>query len=144
MNIDFCNSYLEICNFDASFASDTVQEEFDQPFNSQSQNVFDNPTISSSFSKNLMESTTKSIFSQQKSYSNQNMMFARQRIFGDVCQKQLDELKISLIGCGGIGASFAESLGRLGVKNWVLIDSDRMETVNLNRSRNSSDRNSRI
>jgi hypothetical protein len=60
-------------------------------------------------------------------------MFARQKIFGDPCQKQLHELKISLIGCGGIGAIFAESLGRLGVKNWVLIDSDRLETVNLNR-----------
>ncbi len=132
-HVDFHNTYLKTNNFDASFASDAVQEEFEQPFNSQYQDRFDNTTILSSFSKNLMQSTTKSIFSQQKSYNNQNLMFARQRIFGDVCQKQLHELKISLIGCGGIGANFAESLGRLGVKNWVLIDSDRLETVNLNR-----------
>lgn len=132
-HIDFCNSYLKIGNFDAHFASNTVQEEFEQPFNSQYQDVFDNTTVSSSFSKNLMQSTTKSIFSQPNSYNNQNLMFARQRIFGDVCQEQLHQLKISLIGCGGIGAIFAESLGRLGVKNWVLIDSDRLETVNLNR-----------
>jgi len=62
-----------------------------------------------------------------------DLMFARQRIFGDACQKQLGELKVGLIGCGGIGSIFAELLGRLGVKNWVLIDPDRLETVNLNR-----------
>ncbi|QLE56397.1 ThiF family adenylyltransferase [Nostoc sp. TCL26-01] len=132
-HIDFCNSYLTIGNFDANFALNTVQEEFEQPFNSQYQNVFDNETTANSFSKNFRQSTTKSIFGQQNYSNNQNLMFARQKIFGDACQKQLHELKISLIGCGGIGASFAESLGRLGVKNWVLIDSDRLETVNLNR-----------
>jgi ThiF family len=62
-----------------------------------------------------------------------NLIFARQQIFGDTCQKQLNELKVSLIGCGGIGAIFAELLGRLGVKNWVLIDPDYLEPVNLNR-----------
>lgn len=38
-----------------------------------------------------------------------------------------------MIGCGGIGAIFAEMLGRLGVKKWVLIDPDRLESANLNR-----------
>jgi molybdopterin/thiamine biosynthesis adenylyltransferase len=42
-------------------------------------------------------------------------------------------LKVTLIGCGGIGANFAETLARLGVKNWTLIDPDILETVNLNR-----------
>ncbi|GAB1541979.1 hypothetical protein NUACC21_46520 [Scytonema sp. NUACC21] len=57
----------------------------------------------------------------------------RQKIFGDICQQQLNQLKVTLIGCGGIGSIFAELLGRLGVKNWVLIDPDRLEQVNLNR-----------
>ena len=65
--------------------------------------------------------------------NNTDLMFARQKIFGETCQKQLNELKVALVGCGGIGSIFAELLGRLGVKKWVLIDPDRLETVNLNR-----------
>lgn len=61
------------------------------------------------------------------------LMFARQQIFGEGVQKQLGELTVALIGCGGIGAIFAELLGRLGVKKWILIDPDRLESVNLNR-----------
>jgi hypothetical protein len=60
-------------------------------------------------------------------------MFDRQRVFGEVLKQQLGEMTVALIGCGGIGAIFAELLGRLGVKNWILIDPDRLETVNLNR-----------
>lgn len=60
-------------------------------------------------------------------------MFARQRLFGEGLQQQLGELSVALIGCGGIGAIFAEMLGRLGVKQWTLVDGDRIETVNLNR-----------
>ena len=65
--------------------------------------------------------------------SHRDPMFARQQVFGTGCQQKLDRLTIALIGCGGIGATFAESLGRLGVKNWILIDPDRLETSNLNR-----------
>lgn len=61
------------------------------------------------------------------------LMFARQKVFGEAFQRQLGELSVALIGCGGIGAIFAELLGRLGVKKWVLIDPDRLEAVNLNR-----------
>jgi hypothetical protein len=60
-------------------------------------------------------------------------MFARQYIFGSTFQKQLGELSVTLIGCGGIGAMFAELLARLGVKKWVLIDPDYLEISNLNR-----------
>lgn len=61
------------------------------------------------------------------------LMFARQKVFGEGVQQQLGQLKVALIGCGGIGAVFAEQLARLGVKQWILIDPDRLETVNLNR-----------
>jgi molybdopterin-synthase adenylyltransferase len=60
-------------------------------------------------------------------------IFARQQVFGTGCQQQLNQLTVALIGCGGIGAIFAETLGRLGVKNWILVDPDRLETSNLNR-----------
>ncbi|MBW4613640.1 MAG: ThiF family adenylyltransferase [Desmonostoc vinosum HA7617-LM4] len=131
-HVDFCNSYLKIDDFDGKFGFNTVLKEFEQPA-SQYQNLFDHPTNSHYFSTNLSQSSTKSILNQTNDTNHQNLMFTRQKIFGDTCQKQLHELNISLIGCGGIGAIFAESLGRLGVKNWVLIDSDRLETVNLNR-----------
>jgi hypothetical protein len=37
------------------------------------------------------------------------------------------------VGCGGIGAIFAEQLARLGVRRWILVDADHVETTNLNR-----------
>ena len=67
------------------------------------------------------------------SLNEQELMFTRQKIFGDTVQKQLSQLQVTLIGCGGIGSIFAETLGRLGVKKWTLIDPDFLETVNLNR-----------
>ena len=71
--------------------------------------------------------------SQKSLHANTNLIFARQNVFGESFQQQLSELTVTLIGCGGIGAIFAEQLGRLGVKKWLLIDPDRLETVNLNR-----------
>lgn len=73
------------------------------------------------------------ISNNQEEIDGTDLMFTRQQIFGDANQKLLNQLKVGLIGCGGIGAIFAELLGRLGVKNWVLIDPDKLETVNLNR-----------
>jgi hypothetical protein len=78
---------------------------------------------------------TQSLFelTQEANRHETDLMFARQQAFGEGVQKQLGELTVALIGCGGIGAIFAELLGRLGVKKWILIDPDRLESVNLNR-----------
>ena len=73
------------------------------------------------------------VSNSQDVMNNTNLMFLRQKIFGSANQKVLHQLKVGLIGCGGIGSIFAELLGRLGVKNWVLVDPDKLETVNLNR-----------
>lgn len=59
--------------------------------------------------------------------------FDRQRVFGRGFQQTLGQLRVGLVGCGGIGACFAEQLSRLGVRRWVLIDPDHLETSNLNR-----------
>ena len=82
----------------------------------------------------------KPIFTTQNKTNNNSLaseqteeIFARQRVFGNRVQQQLGQIKVALIGCGGIGSVFAEQLARLGVKNWLLIDPDRLETVNLNR-----------
>lgn len=71
----------------------------------------------------------------EKTVKEENIapMFERQKVFGDLAQQKLSQLKVALIGCGGIGSVFAEQLGRLGVRNWILIDPDRLETLNLNR-----------
>lgn len=60
-------------------------------------------------------------------------MYARQQIFGKSLQSQLSQLKVAIVGCGGIGSVFAQQLGHLGVKNWILVDGDRLKTSNLNR-----------
>lgn len=59
--------------------------------------------------------------------------FDRQRVFGTGVQRALGELSVGLVGCGGIGAVFADQLARLGVRHWVLVDADHVETSNLNR-----------
>jgi molybdopterin-synthase adenylyltransferase len=64
---------------------------------------------------------------QPEPATTNDLMFARQKIFGLPQQQRLGNLKVALIGCGGIGSIFAELLGRLGVKNWVLVDPDRRQ-----------------
>ena len=71
---------------------------------------------------------------QTETLEENSLMFARQKVFGKGVQQELNQLKVALIGCGGIGSVFAETLGRLGVKNWLLIDPDHLELVNLNRT----------
>lgn len=52
------------------------------------------------------------------------------KIFGEVGQDILRRAKIGIIGLGGAGSLLAENLGRLGVGNFVLADSDRAEPTN--------------
>jgi hypothetical protein len=59
--------------------------------------------------------------------------FDRQKVFGAGAQRALGELRVGLVGCGGIGSVLAEQLARLGVRRWVLIDPDRVDESNLNR-----------
>ena len=59
--------------------------------------------------------------------------FDRQRVFGLGVQESLGAIAVGLVGCGGIGAVFAEQLARLGVRRWVLVDPDVLEETNLNR-----------
>ncbi|SKB13807.1 hypothetical protein PL11201_530137 [Planktothrix sp. PCC 11201] len=102
---------------------------FDQSFQNFKFRIWDKQGRSSSpvdFSSSWFENSI-TLFDKTKP------MFTRQQVFGETFQKQLNQLTVTLIGCGGIGAIFAEILSRLGVKNWILIDPDRLEDVNLNR-----------
>ncbi len=61
-------------------------------------------------------------------------MYNRQILaFGELGQEQLSQLKVTLVGAGGTGSILAESLVRLGVKNLVVVDNDKLEETNLNR-----------
>lgn len=81
-----------------------------------------------SFCTSWLAPTNKTTVSEET-----ESIFTRQQVFGATVQQQLGQLKVALIGCGGIGAVFAEQLARLGVRNWLLVDPDRLETTNLNR-----------
>lgn len=55
------------------------------------------------------------------------------RLFGDVGQEILANLKIGIIGLGGGGSLLNEWLARLGVGHIVAVDFDRMDVTNLPR-----------
>lgn len=60
--------------------------------------------------------------------------FHRQELaFGDEGQQRIGAVRIGLVGCGGLGSVAAEQLAHLGVRDWVLVDPDIVETTNLNR-----------
>jgi len=48
-------------------------------------------------------------------------------------QKRIEEIKVAIIGLGGNGSHVAMQLAYLGVRNFVLVDFDRVETTNINR-----------
>ena len=127
-HVRFCNSLLEV------YKPEVYTPEVSTPHFSRSQFPFSQSFTSQSLTS---QNSVSQIFTSQTSTSknamdNTDVMFMRQKIFGQENQKILNQIKVGLIGCGGIGSIFAELLGRLGVKNWVLIDPDKLERVNLN------------
>ena len=63
-----------------------------------------------------------------------SLVFDRQvRALGAAGQKRLQSLCVGIVGLGGTGSIAAEQLAHLGVRNFVLLDPDRLETTNLNR-----------
>src|SRR5262249_16924985 len=60
--------------------------------------------------------------------------FDRQvRMFGRAGQDRLADCRVAIVGLGGIGSLVAEYLARLGVKSFLLIDPDTVESSNLSR-----------
>lgn len=55
------------------------------------------------------------------------------RWFGDRGQQRLGQMKVAVIGAGGVGLPLITMLGRLGVGHIVAIDPDRVEPTNLPR-----------
>lgn len=66
-------------------------------------------------------------------------VFDRQiRAFGLDGQKALQRLRVAIVGLGGTGSLIAQQLVHLGVRDFILIDPDVVETTNLNRVANSN------
>ena len=53
---------------------------------------------------------------------------------GESLLKKIQETQFCIVGCGGVGSLFAEMLARTGANNISLIDCDRVEHKNLNRT----------
>jgi molybdopterin/thiamine biosynthesis adenylyltransferase len=61
-------------------------------------------------------------------------LFDRQvRAFGGDVQRVLGQLRIGVVGCGGIGSAVSEQLIRLGVRSLLLIDPDHLTETNITR-----------
>src|SRR6266699_1016144 len=54
-------------------------------------------------------------------------------VFGREGQTKLRDSKVGIVGLGGTGSCVAEQLGRLGVRDFLLVDNDRFEASNLTR-----------
>ena len=62
------------------------------------------------------------------------LKFDRQvRALGSAGQKYLESLTVAIVGLGGTGSIAAQQLAHLGVRKFILVDPDRIETTNLNR-----------
>jgi molybdopterin/thiamine biosynthesis adenylyltransferase len=55
------------------------------------------------------------------------------RLFGDRGQHLLSQLKVGVIGCGGVGMILVTLLARLGIGELVVIDPERIDPTNLPR-----------
>ncbi|MFK7107987.1 ThiF family adenylyltransferase [Flavobacterium oreochromis] len=56
-----------------------------------------------------------------------------EQAFGKKTVKLLNRLKVGIVGCSGTGSPVIEQLKRLGVGEFVLVDPDYIDSVNLNR-----------
>jgi len=55
------------------------------------------------------------------------------RLWSERNQKKLSQIKVAIVGLGGLGWNITESLARIGIRNFMLIDGDRIEESNLPR-----------
>jgi molybdopterin-synthase adenylyltransferase len=55
------------------------------------------------------------------------------RIWGEECQRRIDDATAGIVGLGGTGSMVLQALARMGVKKFVLCDPDAIEPSNLSR-----------
>ena len=78
------------------------------------------------------------LFDPMLAASSTSEVFDRQvRAFGATGQQMLQSLRIAIVGLGGIGSLVAQQLVHLGVRDFILVDPDTLESTNLNRVANA-------
>jgi molybdopterin/thiamine biosynthesis adenylyltransferase len=55
------------------------------------------------------------------------------RFFGAEGQRRIEDARIVVLGCGGLGMHAIQQLAYLGVKHWTLLDDDEVDNTSLNR-----------
>jgi tRNA A37 threonylcarbamoyladenosine dehydratase len=62
-----------------------------------------------------------------------NKFIRNELLLGESNSNKLASLSVLVVGCGGVGGYAIESLVRLGVKNFTLVDNDNVDLSNFNR-----------
>ncbi len=84
-------------------------------------------------------STLDVLFDPLSLEATQSEAFDRQvRAFGPTGQRIIQNLRIGIVGLGGTGSIVAQQLAHLGIRDFILIDPDVVESTNLNRLANAS------
>jgi len=65
---------------------------------------------------------------------NRDRRIATTTVWGEAKQALLESYRVGIVGLGSVGSMIAESLARMGVRDFVLIDRDRIESRNLDRT----------
>ena len=63
----------------------------------------------------------------------ENKFIRNELLLGEEVVKRLENLSILVVGCGGVGGYAIESLARLGVRYFTLVDNDVVDYSNYNR-----------
>ena len=70
---------------------------------------------------------------EPKSVEAESPLSRTETLIGKDALTKLNKAKIALFGLGGVGSYVLEALTRSGVKNFVLVDNDRISPSNINR-----------
>lgn len=93
----------------------------------------------------IVGSSTRKLYSAPPPRSpGRPLEYDRQaRLFGDRGQDILAGLKVGIIGAGGVGSLLVEYLARLGIRNLVVADPERIDLTNVPRIPGSTRRDAR-
>ena len=72
-------------------------------------------------------------FDLQSGHIDTSIFDRNVRAFGEDVQQTLGMLKIAIVGAGGTGSAVAEQMVRLGTRNLLLVDIDRLSASNITR-----------
>ncbi|ERJ12286.1 ThiF family adenylyltransferase [Haloplasma contractile] len=70
----------------------------------------------------------------QTNISNRKRKIATMSVWGDEHQKHIEDFRVAIVGLGSVGSLVVSALARIGVRKFYLIDFDRIEERNLDRT----------